>query len=164
MCPKSPSGSPHGSGQFTLQGYYIRRSTSASYEYFKHCAAAQRPEAFERRFESRGGLKMKHFMILMFCPPRVGAIWELSRRGSSEHIEDPKLGLSKNDTLIYSPAANGSHIENDLKDFEKIIIIHPNSPSGSRWWFLATYPAGVLLTEGHLCKLLTEGEILSSAS
>ena len=97
---------------------------------------------------------MRNFMILVFRLPRVGAISELSPRGSSEHIEDPKLGLLTNDTLIYFPAANESHIENDLTDFEKIIIIHPNSLSGSPHGSGQFYFAGVLLSEAHLCKLL----------
>ena len=67
--------------------------------FFKHCAAAQRPEAFERRFESRGGLKIRNFMILVFWLPRVGAIWRTSLRASSLDIEDLELALCSNDPL-----------------------------------------------------------------
>ena len=95
VCP----GRGCGSGQFTVQGYYFQRFTSASYEYFKHCAAAQRPKAFERWFESRGGPKMRKFIILVFWLPRAGAIWRTSLRASSLDIEYLKLGLCANDPL-----------------------------------------------------------------
>ena len=70
-------------------------------------------------------------MILVFGAPRVGVIWEPSPQIFSEHIKDPELALCTNYTSAGSPAANESHIQFYLTDFEKILIMHPNYLSGS---------------------------------
>ena len=70
-------------------------------------------------------------MISVFGPPRVGVIWELSLQTFSEHIKDPELALCTNYTSMGCPAAHESHIQFYLTDFMKILIMHPNCPSGS---------------------------------
>ena len=74
---RAPPFSGPGGAIFAVQEYYLQRSTSASYHHFKHCTAAQRPKAFERWFESRGGLKIRNFMILVFWLPGLVSYGEL---------------------------------------------------------------------------------------
>ena len=74
---------------------------------------------------------MRNFMI--FGVPAALGWWHMepSRRIFSEHIKDPELALCTNYTSTGSPAANESHIQFYLKDFEKILIMHSNCLSGS---------------------------------
>ena len=97
---------------------------------------------------------MKNFMILVFRPARVGAIWRTSLRASSEHIEDLELPLCTNFTLIGSPEETSSEIQFYSTDFLKYSKMCLNSLSGSPDRFWQIDPAGVLLPEVHLCKLL----------
>ena len=93
-------------------------------------------------------------MISVFGAPRVGVIWEPSPQIFSEHIKDPELALCTNYTSTGSLAANESHIQFYLTDFLQYRNMFRNSPSGSPDRFWQIDPAGVLLPEVHLCKLL----------